>query len=92
VGRALTPDSPEALIQGLADAFAAMYRRPAEWKQRGLNGRRRAERQYGWPARIQRALDLYQTVLPVKPEEQNGIPTQQSRSQCAALASSKHSD
>jgi len=92
VGRALTPDSPEALIQGLADAFAAMYRRPAEWKQRGLNGRRRAERQYGWAARIQRALDLYQTVLLVKPEEQNGIPTRQSRSQCAALASSKHSD
>jgi len=92
VGRALTPDGPEALIEGLADTFTDMFRHPAEWKQRGLNGRRRAERQHGWPARIQRALDLYQTVLPIKPEEQNGIPAQQPRRQCAALAAAKHRD
>jgi len=89
VGRALTPDSPEALIQGLADTLTDIYSHPAQWKQRGENGRRRAERQYGWPARIQRAIDLYQTVL----EEQNGVPkSQRPRSQCAALAASKHSD
>jgi len=89
VGLALAPDGPEALIQGLADALTDMYRQPAQWKQRGLKGRRRAERLYGWPARIQRAVDLYQTVL----EEQNGIPkSRQSHSQCATLASSKHSN
>jgi len=90
VGRALTADSPEELIQGLAEAFTDMYRRPAEWKQRGRNGRLRAERQYGWPARIQRAINLYQTVLK---EEQHGFPkSRHAPSECATLASSQHRD
>jgi glycosyltransferase involved in cell wall biosynthesis len=89
VGRALNPDGPEALIQGLADAFIDMYRHPGDWRQRGLNGRRRAERQYGWPARVQKIMDLYQTVL----EEQDEFAkSRQSRSQREAFATSKHSD
>jgi len=89
VGRALTPDGPETLIQGLAESFTDMYHNPSEWKQRGLNGRRRAERLYGWPARIQRALELYQTVM----QEQHGFPkSRPSRSQRPAFSSTKHSD
>jgi glycosyltransferase involved in cell wall biosynthesis len=74
VGRALTADSPEMLIQGLAAALTDMYCDAPKWKQRGINGRRRAERQYGWPARIQRAIDIYQKVL----EEQHDFPNRDS--------------
>jgi glycosyltransferase involved in cell wall biosynthesis len=95
VGRALAPDDPEALIQGLADTFTEMYSCHSDWKQRGLNGRLRAERQYGWPARIQQAISLYQSVLE---EEQYGFPESgfpkggHTHGECEALTSAQHRD
>ncbi len=63
VGRLVSADGPEALIQGLADAFRDIVRNPELWRQRGLRGRARAEKEYGWEARIVSALAIYRQTV-----------------------------
>ena len=63
VGRCLSAETPEQLIAGMTDAFRDLVLHPEEWRCRGRNGRCRAEKLYGWPARIERAVSLYQRVI-----------------------------
>ncbi len=65
VGRAISPDSPEAVIAGFAEAFIDLFRNPDAWRQRGSEGRRRAERRYGWDAKIEATIQLYKQVISV---------------------------
>jgi glycosyltransferase involved in cell wall biosynthesis len=62
VGAALPPDGPEALTGALVEALRDVARRPDAWRERGLEGRRRAEAQYSWDARIEQALRLYRDL------------------------------
>lgn len=63
VGRPLSCDGPEPLVKDMVAAFRDIARDPEAWRQRGLVGRRRAEEQYGWDAKINSALNLYAAVL-----------------------------
>jgi len=62
VGRAIAPDGAEVVIAGFADALRDVFRNPDRWRQLGLEGRRRAEQQFGWDAKITAANHLYQQV------------------------------
>jgi len=62
VGWPLAPDGRASVIAGLAEAFRDIVRRPAEWREKGLRGRQRAERLYGWDAKIDWAVSLYKSL------------------------------
>ncbi|UCE64816.1 MAG: glycosyltransferase family 4 protein [Nitrospirota bacterium] len=63
VGEPIEPSGPEAVVNGLARAFTDLVRDPESWRQRGEEGRRRAEQQYGWEAKVEAAVRLYDRVL-----------------------------
>lgn len=59
VGRSIAPDGPDAVERQIAAALQDVIERPKEWEQRGLEGRRRAERLYCWDSKIDQAIDIY---------------------------------
>lgn len=63
VGRKISADGPEELIRDLVAAFRDIAANPEQWRQRGNHGRCRAEKEYGWEARIISAVSIYRTVL-----------------------------
>jgi glycosyltransferase involved in cell wall biosynthesis len=63
VGRLLSAEGPEQLIGDMVAAFRDIMTNPVRWKQRGEAGRRRAEQQYGWEARIDAAMAIYGEML-----------------------------
>ncbi|OQW91306.1 MAG: glycosyl transferase [Beggiatoa sp. IS2] len=63
VGRALPPTGTAAIIDGLVESFRDIVIHPEAWRQRGENGRKRAETLYSWDAKIDQILDIYQKLL-----------------------------
>ena len=63
VGKALPATGRQAVVQGLIEAFHDIVRHPDQWRARGLEGRRRAESQFGWESKIDQALSVYSRVL-----------------------------
>jgi glycosyltransferase involved in cell wall biosynthesis len=63
VGVAIPPDGSDAVIAGIARAFRDIVNNPARWRERGEEGRRRAEELYGWDAKIESAIQLYQRTI-----------------------------
>jgi glycosyltransferase involved in cell wall biosynthesis len=63
VGEPIEPLGPEAVVAGLARAFTDLVRDPESWRRRGEEGRRRAEQEYGWEAKVEAAVRLYARVL-----------------------------
>jgi glycosyltransferase involved in cell wall biosynthesis len=63
VGRLVSADGPEPLIAGLVETFRDISRNPEQWRQRGRNGRQRAEKEYGWEARMERTAAIYRRVI-----------------------------
>ncbi len=64
VGYAIEPEggSP-AVIAALVESLHDIALRPDVWRRRGEVGRQRAEQLYGWEAKIEQALALYQELL-----------------------------
>lgn len=62
VGKLLSADGREALVNDIVDAFQDIVRRPEIWKQKGRSGRQRAERQYTWNAKISSAISMYREL------------------------------
>jgi len=62
VGLALPPDGPEPLTEALTEALRDIAHNPDNWRERGLEGRRRAEASFSWDARIEQALRIYREV------------------------------
>ena len=62
VGRLLSAEGREPLVRDLAEALTDAWRNPGEWRQKGRRGRLRAESSYGWEARIDTALALYEGI------------------------------
>jgi glycosyltransferase involved in cell wall biosynthesis len=76
VGEPIEPLGPEAVVNDLVRAFCDIVRNPESWRQRGEEGRQRAEQQYGWEAKIEAAVRLYDQVLQPKSIDGPAIPTE----------------
>ncbi len=63
VGCGIAPSGPQAVIDGFIRALRDVVQRPDDWRARGLEGRRRAEKDYSWDAKIEAASRLYQQVM-----------------------------
>jgi glycosyltransferase involved in cell wall biosynthesis len=63
VGRAIPPAAPEAVIEALAHTLRDVVADAESWQRRGEEGRRRAEQRYGWDAKIEQVLRLYDHIL-----------------------------
>lgn len=63
VGRAVPPTGPEEVSEALAHALRDIVHNPQAWRRRGEEGRRRAERYYGWNSKIDQALAWYEQIL-----------------------------
>jgi glycosyltransferase involved in cell wall biosynthesis len=59
VGRIIQPDGPAAVVAGFADAMRDIVRNPGAWRDRGLEGRRRAVSRFSWDVKIDRAIEIY---------------------------------
>lgn len=63
VGRLLSAEGREAVVRDLVSVFRHVVREPELWRLKGLAGRQRAVKQYGWDAKIGHALAIYRDVL-----------------------------
>ncbi len=63
VGRAVSANGPEPLIQDLVATFRDIARNPEQWRLKGQRGRLRAEKQYGWEARMTSMVAIYRQIL-----------------------------
>ncbi len=63
VGRALPPTGREAVVGGLVDVFRDLAAQPDAWRARGEESLRRARERYGWEAKVDEAVALYQRLL-----------------------------
>ncbi|NJN46635.1 MAG: glycosyltransferase family 4 protein [Candidatus Competibacteraceae bacterium] len=63
VGVLIPPRNEETLVAGLVNAFSDVEEHPEQWRQRGEQGRQKAEQHFGWGAKVDRAVTLYQRVL-----------------------------
>lgn len=63
VGRALPNTGREAVVNGLVEVFRDVVAHPDAWRARGEEGLRRAQARYGWDAKIDEAVALYQRLL-----------------------------
>lgn len=62
VGRAL-PNTGREVVNGLVEVFRDVVAHPDAWRARGEEGLRRAQARYGWDAKIDEAVALYQRLL-----------------------------
>lgn len=62
-GRLLSAEGKEQVINDLIKVFREIRANPLEWRAKGLYGRTVAEGLYGWDAKINQALLIYQKVL-----------------------------
>jgi glycosyltransferase involved in cell wall biosynthesis len=67
VGRALPGDGAEQLTRDLAETLLDVVQNPREWRERGANALRRAEERYAWEAKLDRAMEIYRSVLNREP-------------------------
>ncbi|MEM7233135.1 MAG: glycosyltransferase [Planctomycetota bacterium] len=64
VGKAIPATNSETVAADLTEALRDLQRNQGSWKQKGLEGRRRAEELYSWDAKVDRAVELYREILP----------------------------
>ncbi len=67
IGRLLSMDGSESLIADMVRSFDEIVTNPDAWRRKGLAGRARAEKLYGWDAKIGTAIDLYHRILEKRP-------------------------
>ena len=58
----LRPTASKRVVAGFAEALRDIVSNPEAWRDRGLEGRRRAERSFSWDAKIDRAIELYREL------------------------------
>ncbi len=63
VGHLVSAAGPEQLMSELVETLRDISRNPEKWHRRGMAGRKRAEREYGWDARMKSAVGIYERVL-----------------------------
>ncbi len=64
VGYAIPPTGgASAVTAALEDHLSDIFEHPEIWRQRGIIGRQRAERFYGWESKMEQILAIYQEIL-----------------------------
>lgn len=63
VGRLLPDTGREAVVAGLVEIFHDVVAHPDAWRARGEEGLRRARQRYGWDAKMDEAVKLYQRLV-----------------------------
>ncbi len=63
VGIKLPATGKQAVIDGLVAALQDIYQHPQQWQKKGLQGRKKVEHNYSWPAKIQTALAHYHQLI-----------------------------
>lgn len=63
VGAAIAPAGRASVVEALASALRDVVKNPEEWKKKGAEGRLRAESEYGWDAKVERALEIFRETL-----------------------------
>jgi glycosyltransferase involved in cell wall biosynthesis len=63
IGCALSCNGRDELVEELTEVLGDVVRNPGKWREKGLAGRRRAEQQYGWDAKVNTAVELYGRIL-----------------------------
>jgi glycosyltransferase involved in cell wall biosynthesis len=62
VGRLAPADGPQAVTATFAAAWREIVSQPDQWRRKGEEGRRRAEKSFSWDAKIEQALRLYRDL------------------------------
>jgi glycosyltransferase involved in cell wall biosynthesis len=62
VGRPLPATGREAVVSGLVTVFHEVAAQPEAWRERGEEGLRRVQERYGWEAKVDAAVALYQRL------------------------------
>ncbi len=63
VGRLLPDSGREAVVAALVEIFHDVVAQPDAWRARGAESLRRARQHYGWEAKMDEAMTLYQRLL-----------------------------
>jgi glycosyltransferase involved in cell wall biosynthesis len=84
VGHAIEPIGREHVCTELLKTFEEIIANPELWRKKGLEGRRRAELEFGWDAKIDAAIDLYKRIL--GPESRFVIGSAAHQEQVASMA------
>jgi glycosyltransferase involved in cell wall biosynthesis len=70
VGYAISPTGgASAVTTALVDHLSDIFEHPDIWRQRGIIGRQRVERFYGWESKIEQILELYQEILETQEQQ-----------------------
>ena len=59
----LSADGRESLVRDLVTALRDIASDPCAWRLRGQQGRKRAEANYGWDARMSAGLKIYRGLM-----------------------------
>ncbi len=62
VGELVPADGPEAVIEGFRQALLSILQEPGKWRAQGVAGRKRV-RGFSWDAKIDRAVQLYESLI-----------------------------
>jgi len=63
VGRAIEPVGREYVVKELLATFQEIVKHPDSWRRKGVAGRRRAESEFGWEAKVNRTMELYARLV-----------------------------
>lgn len=77
VGHAIEPLGRKHVVMDLLKTFNQILADPESWRQKGLEGRRRAELEFGWDAKIDSAMALYNQILGAERRDVPAPPVQE---------------
>lgn len=63
VGHAILPLGRQYVVEQLTTDLLSVAQHPELWKSKGLAGRKKAESEFSWDAKVGQALDLYRDLL-----------------------------
>lgn len=66
VGKAISLDHPDQVIEDLARTLASIFTQPEHWRACGLTGREKVERTWSWESKVHAAETLYHELVPTR--------------------------
>lgn len=63
VGQPILPIGREHVVERLCAGLMSVCKEPEIWRQKGIAGRKRAEREFSWDAKVKEGVRLYQSLI-----------------------------